>query len=123
MKRLPQLLAVIVIGLLALQPAWAALTCNTASLCAMGASDMGSSCPMAPSLASSECASDCCAHILLPTSQIWAATDKSKALDADRDLVSDISSMTAAAASGTLSLHPTVLSSPPRHILHRVFRI
>jgi hypothetical protein len=121
MKKLFQLLTAFAISLLAAQPALAALSCETAVRCTMGASETGASCPMAPALG--ECSTDCCAQSLLPADQSWAATAKSRALDADHAIVVDVVARHAESATASLPFDPVDVSSPPRFILHRVFRI
>ncbi|HTA78728.1 MAG TPA: hypothetical protein VK720_04240 [Terracidiphilus sp.] len=123
MKKLLQLFAVIVIGLLAIQPALAALTCPTASRCTMGMSGMGPNCPMTPALAAAGCVSGCCAQTLPPTNQSWGTIAKPKATAANGVLVVAVVLSDAPSATERSHSDPAVLNSPPRYILHRVFRI
>jgi hypothetical protein len=122
MKRTLQLVAVLVMGLLAGAPVLAGVRCvmsaaGMASACPMDMSNMGSDCPM-PRMDVLACVSDCCAQ------QAPAVT--AKQLVAEKASPATAMPLPTPAVkvvwAGVLLRVPET-SSPPVYVLNRVFRI
>jgi hypothetical protein len=130
MKKYLQLVAVLAIALLTAEPALAGLTCSmgTASAlpcaphCPMAKHRMGMNCQM-PRASRMGCMQECCRFG-------WPeATVKSAQGNKPKAAVSAISIANRVATEGPITAYAApspsdlVASSPPRHILFRVFRI
>jgi hypothetical protein len=131
MKRLFQFVAVVVVALLAAQPALAALPCNMgapacgpcAHCCGKTMSHMGMACQMAHKIAGAGCDQNCC-HDALPRAvaqltagvkpkaggTVYLASEPQIVAGTDASLVAEPPGKPAAAA-------------PARYILFQVFRI
>jgi hypothetical protein len=126
MKRAFQFAAMLMVELLAVQPALAAATCATGGVaraaCPMGMSEMGAECPMMQGVAA-ECTQDCCNHSV-PKAMVLPAAPAKPNLLAAGAAVSPVFQVEPAAISQS-SWQPAVAasSSPPLHLLNRVFRI
>jgi len=134
MKRVLQVVAVVVIAVLAAQPAVAGMTCGMltvanvncghgASLCGMAMSQMGMDCPMPEHVAGTGCLQECCQHGF-PQGVVQAASGvKPKAGGTELFMV--LPAMTPAPSLSFAAPPPDsiVASAPPRYILLQVFRI
>lgn len=123
MKRLLQTVAVLVASVLAVQPALAALACSAESRCPMAMSEMGPDCPMAHSLEAANCSPDCCDHSTLGASQSWVTLSRPKNHAVDPAPAAGIVVFSTPAVGRGILPDPATQSSPPRYILHQVFRI
>jgi hypothetical protein len=122
MRRGLQLVALLVIGFLAVGPVFAGVRCvmsaaDAASACPMDMSNMGSDCPM-PRMDVLACVSDCCARQApAVTAKQWIA-EKAAPVAAMPVLPATVKLVW----NGAL-LHVPETSSPPVYVLNRVFRI
>ena len=129
MKKLVQLVALLVIGLLALAPAVAGLSCALsqrtvyASGCPMARTAMGPHCPMGRQMAMGGCPRSCCPLKLPQAAAVFTATEKPRFT-----LLAGLSSIPfaapqAAPAPALKPAGPHPEASPPLYLLNRVFRI
>jgi hypothetical protein len=129
MKRLLQIVSVLVIALLAAQPALAGLTCNMeapgsmacAPVCAMATNQMGMDCQMPQQVAGAGCMEDCCQHGLPQAVAQFATGAKPKApqlLPTTLPMAPPAETVFAVTPPGGI-----IAATPPRYILFRVFRI
>lgn len=127
MKKVLQFVAVVVIGLMALQPALGALPCMPAAhvpcmeSCPMADATMD--CPMAHSTAMQGCPPECCRHSRSETLAPAAVLAKFGApATGDAIWVSAVAVQTPAVVPSRASRQAPA-TSPPRYKLFRVFRI
>jgi hypothetical protein len=123
MKRLLQIVATVVAGLLVVQPALAELACTAAMQCSMGMSATGTACPMGRPLAAGDCSQDCCGHMLPAANPSWAMLAKPKVQSVPACFTSVVAVAGTESGRAAISLEPVVFSSPPRYLLLQVFRI
>ncbi len=129
MRKLIQFVAILAVGLIAVQPALAGLACvpgmhmACAPGCPMAMGGMGANCPMAGQMAAIDCSQDCCAQthpqaIVLPA----LVTKLQFALLASP---SAASAATFPAGTDFASRSPVTdeASSPPLYLLNQVLRI
>jgi hypothetical protein len=122
MKRLFQTVSAFVVGSLLMQPAFAGV-CTAVERCGMMAERMGPDCPMDTSLPAANCSSDCC-HPSLPTASLsWSIAAEPIARVASPLFASAVSAVGSGTVPAGPRRAPDILSSPPRYILLRVFRI
>jgi hypothetical protein len=129
MKRFVQLAAILVIGLLAFQPALAGLHCLLGARascvpdCPMASNSMGPNCPMSQQMAASDCPRNCCSQSLPQAFTLSAAPEKSHpgAL---------VSLQAVAFATPAMMVSPAIQVAgidqslpPPIYLLNRVLRI
>jgi hypothetical protein len=129
MKRRIQLAAILLIGLLVVQPALAALPCIQGAPaacvpgCPMTMSGMGSDCHMTGQTATGNCPQSCCSRSL-PQAFAFVATPKELNLSA---LASPVAvSFVEAAADLRFTVRLPIdarAASPPAYLLNQVFRI
>ncbi|MGA2216871.1 MAG: hypothetical protein ABSG51_02210 [Terracidiphilus sp.] len=129
MKRVLQVAAVVVIAVLAAQPALAGVTCGMLTVartacvspCGMAMSQMGMDCPMPEHVAGTGCLQECCRHGF-PQGVVQSAGVKPKTGGTELIMVSP-----AMTPDASLSFAPArdfiIASAPPRYILLQVFRI
>jgi hypothetical protein len=126
MPRRFQFVAILVISLLAAQPAIAGLTCamaNAAAVCTHHMPAMAADCPMHQSATASFCQPDCCSHAQPVFTAPFTAAAKPKLA-----LLSQPSLLPAAAVPTHATLPARVrievfAPTPPRYILQHAFRI
>jgi hypothetical protein len=131
MKRFLQFVAVVVVALLAAQPALAGMSCemgtpasrHCAPCCDKGMSHMGMACPMQHQVAASGCGLSCCNDALPRGVALLAAGVKPKAgrvefIAVAPRLVADTHATFVSAPPGY-----SVAAAPARYILFQVFRI
>lgn len=124
MKRTIQTFAMLLIGLLAAAPAFAALSCtsNMEASCPMGMAGMTADCPMSQNLATVDCPQDCCSRTSPQASLIPVFPVKTK-FSAITLGALQLPPMPLAETASTPSFPLRMTASPPRYILLRVFRI
>jgi hypothetical protein len=131
MKRFLQFVAVVVVALLAAQPALAGMQCemgtsarmHCASCCHKAMSHVGMDCPMQNQVAASGCDQSCC-HDALPRGvALLAAGVKPKAGRAE--FIAVALPMVAESDAAFMAAPPgnSVAAAPARYILFQVFRI
>lgn len=129
MKQLLKNVVLLVIGLLAAQPVLSSLNCVAGMVpacapgCPMAMSIMAPDCPMSGMSAAEGCSQSCCTQNAINAVLPRTAPEKSKVLA--HSPVALITSVYAAAGferQAAVSLDVSA-ETPPRHILHRVFRI
>jgi hypothetical protein len=131
MKRILQFVAVVVIALLAAQPALAGMSCemgtpasmHCAPCCHKAMSRLGMSCPMHHKVAASDCDQNCCHNALPQGVALLAAGVKPKAGSAEFIAVAPRLVTNADAAFVGAPPGNTVAAVPARYILFQVFRI
>lgn len=128
MKRMLQFAAVAVVMLLAGLPTAEALTCPlradaASAACPMGMSETQANCPMALGISTSECLRDCC-NCGLPklVGPVAVQVHPKQCLPVQFVALAALNAGVERAVAAAPD-EPTVSSSPPRYILHRVFRI
>jgi hypothetical protein len=128
MKRRIQFAAVLLIGLLAVQPALAALPCvqGTPAACVSGCpmmSSMGTDCHMNGMTAAGNCPKSCCSRSL-PQAFAFVATPIEHHLSALTAPSALVFASSAAEVRVTVRLPIDVrAASPPTYLLNQVFRI
>lgn len=126
MKRVFQFAAMVVVLLLAAQPALAGVACATGGMaraaCPMGMSEMGSDCPMAYGLAA-DCTRDCCDRTTTKAVVLPAAPIKPRTLVASAVVSTAVEPPISAVLRADWLAPMAVSSSPPHYLLNRVFRI
>jgi hypothetical protein len=129
MKRRIQFAAILLVGLLAVQPALAALPCvqGTPAACVPGCpmimSTMGPDCHMNGMTAAGSCSQSCCPESL-PQVFAFVATPKELNVSALASPVALAFALPAAELRFTVQLPIDALTaSPPPYLLNRVFRI
>ncbi|HEY2468046.1 MAG TPA: hypothetical protein VGI45_09410 [Terracidiphilus sp.] len=128
MKRLIQIFAVTLIGLLTAGPAWAAVSCaldNSAmgASCPMGMAHMDADCPMSHAMAMMDCSQDCCNRTLPQALVLPGIPLKSKILAPAQGMFTLSVAQTTETRANSEPVSPRVSTSPPRYLLLRVFRI
>jgi hypothetical protein len=123
MKKLLQTVAAVLAGLLAVQPAMAALACPAHSGCSMATSQMGPNCPMQRSQAASDCTPECCDHFAPAASPNWPTLAKPKTPAEPATLARTVTAVVPQAGGGRVLADAAEATSLPRYILYRVFRI
>lgn len=129
MKRLIQIVAVVLIGLLTVAPALASLPCTTgmpatcAAGCPMAASGMGAGCPMDRQMATGDCPRNCCAHATAQAVVAPATPKKLKVAIAVAPLEIAAKAVTLGLACEENARADARAASPPPYLLNRVFRI
>ena len=131
MKRLLQFVAVVLVALLAAQPALAGMQCemgtpasmHCAPCCHKAMSHMGMGCPMQHQVTASGCGQNCCHDALPQGVALLAAGVKPKAGRAE--FLAVVSQMAAEADAPVVTAPPgySVAAAPARYILFQVFRI
>jgi hypothetical protein len=126
MKRQFQVFAMLLTALLAVGPALAAVACTVDNM-AMGAScpmaEMSASCPMSQDLATTDCSQDCCngSQAQLVVFPGVPVKQKGLAIAPQFDYLTAVATATPDSTSQIVTF--PVVSSPPLHVLLRVFRI
>jgi hypothetical protein len=131
MKRFLQFVAIVVVALLAAQPALAGMQCemgtpastHCAPCCHKAMRPMGMICPMSHQVAASGCDQSCCHDALPQGAALLAAGVKPKAGRAEfiavvPQMLEESDAAFAGAPPGS-----TVAAAPARYILFQVFRI
>jgi hypothetical protein len=122
MRKLPQVVAVLVVAVLAVQPALASFACPIASECPMMGA-MGPDCPMMHSIGADMCAPDCCDHATLVVGTDRAPFDVRKMVPEQAISATLVKAPTAAACLPSPVRRLSVSHAPPRYIILQVFRI
>jgi len=123
-----QFAAVVVMALLAGLPAAQVLTCPlraeaAAAACPMGMSEASANCPMAPGMIANECLRDCCNCGLQKLSgPATVRVHPKPAVPVQFRALAELTAESDRAAWAAKDV-PVPSSSPPKYILHRVFRI
>ena len=129
MKRLAQLAAILVIGLLAVQPAFSGQPCSFGATqpcvpgCPEAMNGMGPDCAMARGMAASACPLSCCVRSPLTA---LVAFESSQRLEIPVAAVPFALPLLGPVPGRVPSLYPPLVvraSSPPPYLLNRVFRI
>jgi hypothetical protein len=131
MKRLIQFVAVVMVALLAAQPALAGMSCemgtpasgHCAPCCHKAMSHMGTDCPMQHQVTTTDCDQSCCHDALPQGVALLAAGVKPKAGSAEFIAVAPRLVMDADAAFVGAPPGSAVAAAPARYILFQVFRI
>ncbi|HEY2860636.1 MAG TPA: hypothetical protein VGJ21_19610 [Terracidiphilus sp.] len=125
MRRLLQISAMLVITLVALQPALDGLARSIwmGPACPMGMSAMSADCPMAQQAAQAGCAQDCCNHALPQSAVISAIAAKPKGGAPAPMITATAAPLQVQATSASVTMPAASSSPPPLYILNQVFRI
>jgi len=128
MKRLLQIAGWLACTLLAVQPAVEGLACTltmpgAGMVCPMGMSEMSPDCPMAQQMAEAGCMQDCCNHAVPRTAAPAFAPAKRRAGTVMAATTAAVVAPQISRQTAPIGSPASVSSSPPRYILHQVFRI
>ncbi|HUB51477.1 MAG TPA: hypothetical protein VL986_04990 [Terracidiphilus sp.] len=129
MKRLLQIAAVLVIGLMAAQPVLSSLDCaaRMASSCAPGCpmamSVMAPDCAMTGMSATQDCTQNCCSRNSVEAMLLQVSTGKARTASSIPAAILATTTSAPVVAIPAEAALDVRSSSPPRYIVNRVFRI
>ena len=126
MRRLLHISTMLVIALLALQPALEGLACSMPMgpvACPMSMSAMSPDCPMGQQMAQAGCAQDCCNHALPQSAVITAIPAKCRSAAPAQLTLAGAEPLQLQTAYVVRNTTAASSSPPPLYLLNRVFRI
>jgi hypothetical protein len=128
MKRLFQCVCTLVVVLLAGHPVLEELACSLhmgdgRAACSMAMSEMSPDCPMAGQRSQAGCVQSCCNHALPQTAVLLSAPAKPKSVAAAVLTLAGLTLPHPHLAYTPRRATAAAASSPPIHLLNRVFRI